>query len=153
MSRSARGLEEGGLDDVVRVALDVDDLADEQALGIRRADPAAELDAGGHDLVADRDRLARVDLAHDQHAAELADDLARRGVGRQLADDRRAAVGQQDDLGAGGPDLDHPPGERATRRDDDVPDGDAVVAALVEDDEPPELGRFAADHASWRRSS
>src|SRR5207344_3333512 len=60
-----RRLEEGGLDDVVRVALDVDHLADEQAFRIWRAHPATELDARGHDLVADRDRLARVDLAHD----------------------------------------------------------------------------------------
>src|SRR4029077_12424352 len=41
----SRRLEEGGLDDVVRVALDVDDLADEQAFRIRRAHPATELDA------------------------------------------------------------------------------------------------------------
>src|SRR5262245_31604430 len=37
-----RGLEIGGLDDVVRVALDVDDLPDEKALGERRSDAAAE---------------------------------------------------------------------------------------------------------------
>ena len=43
-------LQEGGLDDVVRVAPDVDHLADEQALGIRRADAARERDAGCHDL-------------------------------------------------------------------------------------------------------
>ena len=82
MSSCGGRLEEGGLDDVVGVALDVDDLADEQALRVRRADAAAELDPGGHDLVADRDLLARVDLAHDQDAAELADDLAGRGVRR-----------------------------------------------------------------------
>ena len=53
-----RRLQVGGLDDVVGVAPDVDDLADEQALGVRRADAAAELDAGGDDLDAER-RSAR----------------------------------------------------------------------------------------------
>jgi hypothetical protein len=38
-------LQERGLDDVVRVALDVHDLADEETLRVRRADPARELDA------------------------------------------------------------------------------------------------------------
>ena len=40
-----RRLEEGGLDDAVRVAPDVDDLADQEALRVRRADAAGELDA------------------------------------------------------------------------------------------------------------
>ena len=93
-----------------------------------------------------------VDLAHDQDAAELADHLAGRGVGRQLADDRRLAVGQQDDLGAVRPDLGHPAGERAAGGDDDVADLDPVVAALVEDDQPPELGRLAGDDRRRRRS-
>ena len=141
-------LEVGGLDDVVGVAPDVDDLADEQALRVGRADAAAQLDAGGHDLVADRDGLARVDLAHDQDAAELSDDLAGRRVRGQLADDGRSAVGQQDDLGTGRSDLDDPTDQGATGRDRHVADGDPVVGPLVEHDQPPELGRLARDDAS-----
>src|SRR6478735_4084710 len=48
------------------------------ALRIGRADADAELDARGDDLVADGHDIARIDLAHDQDAAKLADDLAGR---------------------------------------------------------------------------
>ena len=82
MSSCAAGWRKAVWTTSLAIAPDVDDLADEEALGVGRADAAAELDAGGHDLVADGDRLAGVDLAHDQDAAELADDLAGRGVRR-----------------------------------------------------------------------
>src|SRR6188508_2656740 len=69
------------LDDAVRVAPDIDHLTDQEALRVGRADADAELDAGRDDLVADRHDVARIDLAHDQDTAELADDLAGRRVG------------------------------------------------------------------------
>ena len=95
----------GRLHDGVRVAADVDDLPDEQALRIGRPDATTQLEPGRDDLVALDDDLARVDLLHHEHAAELADDLTPRGVRDELPDDRRGAVGQQHDHGAVRPDL------------------------------------------------
>ena len=42
-----------------------------------------------------------------------------------------------------GPDVGDPAGQRAAAGDDDVADRDAVVRALVERDDPPELRRLA----------
>ena len=139
-----RRLQERGLHDVVRVALDVDDLADDEALGVGRANAAAELDAGGHDLVAQGDLGARVDLGHRQGVGEVALDLAGRGT-RQLADDRGLAVGQQHDRRTVRADRGHPTGERAAGCHDDIAHGDAGLGALVEGDGPPEFGRLAGD--------
>ena len=111
---------------------------DQEALGVRRADPVAELDAGGHDLVARSTFSVESIWLIDQDAAELADDLARRGVRGQLADDGRARVGQQHDLRDRRSDIGHPAGQRAAGRHHDVADRDAVVGAVVEDDQAPE---------------
>ena len=85
-------LQVGGLDDRVRVAPDVDDLADQQALGIRRADAAARARCRPS---RPRRRARSVSVesicSMTSDAAELADDLAGRGARRQLADDGRAA--------------------------------------------------------------
>src|SRR5688572_14462164 len=75
-----RRLQIGRLDHRVRVAPDVDDLPDEQALRIGRSDAATQLEPGRDDLVALDDDLAGVDLLHHEHTAELTDDLTPRGV-------------------------------------------------------------------------
>ena len=67
----------------------VDDLADQQALRVRRSNPVRQLDAGGHHLVADPQAPRRVDVAHHEHAAQLTDDLAGSPVRCVLPDDRR----------------------------------------------------------------
>ena len=120
-------LEVSRLDDRVGVAPDVDDLADQQPLGVRRTDAAAELDSGRDHLVADLGPFRRVDVLHDQDAAELADTspVAARS---DLADHRRARVVHQPDAGevAGRPSVTRPasaPPAAITTS----PDGDALV--------------------------
>src|SRR4026209_2037046 len=61
-----RGLEEHGLDDLVRLDRHVDDPPDEQALRVRRTEPATELDPGCEDLFATRHRRGGVDVRHDE---------------------------------------------------------------------------------------
>ncbi|MEJ7696363.1 MAG: hypothetical protein WKF78_07060 [Candidatus Limnocylindrales bacterium] len=142
-----RRLQIGRLDDRIGVAPDIDDLADQQPLGVGRADAAAKLDAGRHDLFAQGDRHARVDLVHDQDPAQLAHDLPRRGARSDLADDRRGRVGHEHDGRAVRADLGDPPGQRATTGDHDITHRDPVIGALVQPHHPPELGRLAHDHA------
>ena len=74
-----------------------------------------------------RDALRRVDVAHHQDAAELADDLAgravRRGRGPTTVDSVSVISADPREVR---PDLDDPPGERPAGRDHDVADLDAA---------------------------
>src|SRR5207245_1695383 len=115
-----RGLQVRGLDDRVRVPPDVDYLADQQPLRIGRANAAAQLDAGRHDLVADLRPLCGVDVLHHEHAAELADDLAPCRRCLDLAHDRRLGVVHQPHGCEVRADVDDPPGERTAGCDHDV---------------------------------
>ena len=89
--------------------------------------------------------LGRVDVPHLERLLERPDDLAGREARLELADDRRALVGDQDDIGEVRPELDDPAGQRPALGDDDVALLDAVVAALADRDQPPELRRLAGD--------
>ena len=107
---------------------------------------------GGEDLLVDPDLHGRVDVAHDEHAARLAHDLAGRAGVQELADDGRGASLISVTLAKVGPDVGDPPGERAALDDDDVAQLDPVVGALVEGDHPPRLEQLAPDDARPRRS-
>src|SRR4051794_19497806 len=135
----------GGLDDGVRVVLDVGDHADDEVLRVWRADPAGQLETGRQDLLTRGDLVGRGDVLHDQRPAELADDVPARETRLGLADDRRAAVADQGHDRERRADVRHAADERATGRHDDVADRETVVRALRDRHRAPRLARLAGD--------
>src|SRR4029078_1667857 len=94
----------------------IDDLPDQEALRIRRADAALELDGGGEYLLADADRGRGIDVEHDQRPAQLTDHPALGRAAQQLADDGRGRVAGQDDVREIRADIGDAPNERAGGR-------------------------------------
>ena len=123
----------------------------EQALRVRRAKAADELDAGREDLLADAHLRGRVDVGHDERATQLPDDLAGGRAAEQLAGHGRRRVADEDDVGDSRPDLGDAPDEGAARADDDLADGEAVVRAAVDDERAPGLRGLAGDDRDGAR--
>ena len=128
-----RRLEERGLDDIVGIALDVDDLADEQALRVGRADPAGELDAGRDDLVARGRCVSPASIwfmTRTPPSCPTTSPVAAVGTSWPMTVDSASVRSMT--VAPSGPTSVTRPASAPPRGHDDVADADAVAGALVD---------------------